>query len=566
MMKTYRIVGILFGFWFMMLIPAIGETAWADEHLNVKTETRIGFKGIYQSGTWVPINIILENRGKSIRGILELLVTSGYAFRDNLQRSAYHESLDLPAGSRKLYSFTVYIPSSTHPLTVKIIPSHGKPHSESISLREGVTEKGIVLLADHASTQQSLDGLSADYSLIKLKTGELPQSNHDYNGISAVVLRDRALVELKGEQLGALEEWIRLGGTVFLFGKVYTERIGNRLLSAGAIPVGKGDEIVSQLRDSLIASSRVALVPGLDFGLADPDPDHLQDAMLTEIPERIWKAELVLAFLVFYLVVLYLLKGSLLDRGKSGRRTRLALLSVFLLSFLTVLGAHLKEFKFGHAVTNELTYIRTSDKSGRVIKRSIIGVYSFLGGEERFVLENSGLSPVLFERNLPNPNRNADLVVSIPNDSIRLNLGRWSYLGLRMESPEELPIEIRVKEDQKGLRLVIINGSQGTLSETLFYWNEHLYLLGKVDRDVVVRFNIGELVPVLLRDYLNNSSEEPLNVMLRRYQGKKGPFLLGRLNGFPVPGLYSENNKNRLNRNRLLFEWQPSQGIPGDNG
>ena len=81
---TY-LFGPLFFLLLLGVIPAFSA--------SITMEYSLGFNGIFQLGKWAPLNIMLENRGRTTSGTLEVVVTSGSEYRRDVHDTPY--SMDI---------------------------------------------------------------------------------------------------------------------------------------------------------------------------------------------------------------------------------------------------------------------------------------------------------------------------------------------------------------------------------------------------------------------------------------------------------------------------------------
>ena len=107
----------------------------------------LGFNGHFQINKWTPITVVLENRGRTIHGTLEVVVTSGSEYQDNVYPNTYAMEIELPTNSKKRYAFTVLIKSVTHDLDMRLKQNDDILVSKSINLRSHYTEKSIVVVS-----------------------------------------------------------------------------------------------------------------------------------------------------------------------------------------------------------------------------------------------------------------------------------------------------------------------------------------------------------------------------------------------------------------------------------
>ena len=98
----------------LLFVPSIAHGS------SIDLEYRLGFNGLFTLGKWSPITISIENRGKTIKGFLEVLTTSGSEYRQDVYNRTYSTKVEIPTNSKKQYQMTVYIESFTHPLVIRL--------------------------------------------------------------------------------------------------------------------------------------------------------------------------------------------------------------------------------------------------------------------------------------------------------------------------------------------------------------------------------------------------------------------------------------------------------------
>ena len=102
------ILFFLFGF-----IAGILAAPFPAYPAAVAMDYSLGFNGYFQLHEWTPLTVVLENRGRATSGTLEVIVTSGSEYQQDVYQSTYARDVDLPHNSKKRYAFTVMIKSST---------------------------------------------------------------------------------------------------------------------------------------------------------------------------------------------------------------------------------------------------------------------------------------------------------------------------------------------------------------------------------------------------------------------------------------------------------------------
>ena len=67
-------------------------TAFSDP---IAIEYSLGFNDRFQLGKWTPLTVVLENRGRTTSGILEVIVTSGSEYLRNIHQTVYSMDVEL---------------------------------------------------------------------------------------------------------------------------------------------------------------------------------------------------------------------------------------------------------------------------------------------------------------------------------------------------------------------------------------------------------------------------------------------------------------------------------------
>jgi hypothetical protein len=67
---------------------------------SITLEYRLGFNGLFTLNKWTPVTVIIENKGKTINGHLEIIATSGSEFRRDVYNRTYSTPVELPTHSK----------------------------------------------------------------------------------------------------------------------------------------------------------------------------------------------------------------------------------------------------------------------------------------------------------------------------------------------------------------------------------------------------------------------------------------------------------------------------------
>ena len=73
----------------------------------VAMDYSLGFNGYFQLHEWTPLTVVLENRGRATSGTLEVIVTSGSEYQQDVYQSTYARDADLPHNSKKLFKYLI---------------------------------------------------------------------------------------------------------------------------------------------------------------------------------------------------------------------------------------------------------------------------------------------------------------------------------------------------------------------------------------------------------------------------------------------------------------------------
>lgn len=210
-------------------------------------EHSLGFNGIFQLDKWTPLNVMLENRGRTISGILEVVVTSGSEYRGDVNYATYSMDVELPVNSKKLYSFTVLINSFTHPLIIRLRQGEEILLSTSLNLRPHYTMKRLVLVVGNRIAPDFLSMLPEGVVPTFSRARFLPETWYGYGGVEMLILHASALKDLRERQFIALTEWVKKGGYLITAGLfnygVFSEERTRRLLAVNIL----GFERISEL-------------------------------------------------------------------------------------------------------------------------------------------------------------------------------------------------------------------------------------------------------------------------------------------------------------------------------
>ena len=169
----------------------------------------IGFNGHFQLNNWTPLSVVLDNRGRSAIGKLEVIVTSGSEYEGDVYRTIYTTDVDLPQNSKKRYTFTILLKSFTHNLIIRLRQEDDLVFSRSIDLRPHFTEKRFAVVADNYVAPDILSVLPDHLYPVNVRPKSLPETWYGYDSVKLLILQADTIRQLRDRQFQALFQWLK---------------------------------------------------------------------------------------------------------------------------------------------------------------------------------------------------------------------------------------------------------------------------------------------------------------------------------------------------------------------
>ncbi|MBF0280599.1 MAG: hypothetical protein HQM13_22585 [SAR324 cluster bacterium] len=503
-------------------------------------ESSIGFSDTFQVRKWTPFSVTLENRGKLIYGTLQIVVRSGNEYKKNLAESVYQQKVELPANSRKKYQFTLFIPSSVHPLKINLLENGKNLREETFSLKHHFTEKSMVLILGEKGNSY-LFKQPADFSKpLSVRSQELPESWFGYDGVDSVVLQDSVLKNLNKPQLEALAQWIQNGGFLILSGGinysifadekiknlVSIEVLGLKRVSrldalqefSGHAFESKSPFLILETRipgsQPLLTENEIPLVAektsgagrilflSFDFQSSlfqgwsgnayfwdwlkkfqppqEPSFIKLKERDILHALVTSISAEFPASSLIFLFFILYGLAARFFFmKIQNGQRQNILISGVF---GSCILGSIIY-FNFAHL--NEVQHSRFTLLSKHGQSRSVhaqqwVAVYSF--SETTDYIETEIQPFRLLESGYSKDLKSEPFVLEEENQQQRLHLPtrRWSHQFLKTKSSHQQTLDALVSGDGENLKIVIENQTSFDIKNGLIYYLKRLIRIGTI--------------------------------------------------------------------------------------
>jgi len=186
----------------------------------VSLDAVVGLGGVVRLGRWAPFVVTVDNRGPAIAATLGLEVFRGSDLRGTIASRSFHRTVELPARTRRRFSFAAPVATAPRPAVVTVTAEEGGEIVELARLeldlrRIAVSDRLVVAV----SSEIAFDFLAGKGSRIVYPHAEnLPDSWAGWGGADLVVVRDTASPRLAAGQAAALDRWIRAGGTAVFTG------------------------------------------------------------------------------------------------------------------------------------------------------------------------------------------------------------------------------------------------------------------------------------------------------------------------------------------------------------
>jgi hypothetical protein len=184
-------------------------------------DVSVGFAGVCRNEAWCPLRVVAANTGDDVEGELRVLVRE----RRATDASRYNQSVVLPAGSRKAYTF--YLPPGRYITPeyprVELVENGRVIASAKIPLQHLARADRFYVTVGAATGELSFLGDvepegSGDAQSVDVALEHLPEEPLAWENIDVLVLRDIDTQLLSPGQRAALRTWLQHGGQLILGG------------------------------------------------------------------------------------------------------------------------------------------------------------------------------------------------------------------------------------------------------------------------------------------------------------------------------------------------------------
>jgi len=220
-----RLVGLtLTLLWLAVSLPAesLAAPSAADA---LQLAVRPGFGGAVKLGTWVPVELEIQNAGAATVGEVQVQVDGqtnrGYYNRPPI---VYRQSVELPSRARKRLTMDVFVPSVDEKLRAQIVSGGQTYAAQEVSFER--VAAGELFCGVLTGGKPGLDFLGAidlggPYRrprLVNLDVTDIPSSPILLQSLDCVIMSNLSTASLGDGQRAALDGWVESGGLLVVGG------------------------------------------------------------------------------------------------------------------------------------------------------------------------------------------------------------------------------------------------------------------------------------------------------------------------------------------------------------
>ena len=233
----------------VLSVSLLTATAKADEDVTMRVKP--GFNGVYKLQSLVMVQIIIDNKGSDLSGMLVLIPEEHRNSWDNIN---YTMEVSVPAGETKKVEFLVPGEVIANSSKINLVSSNrvlAWSPLQGLQIRDGIlivgiSERGDIYkpIVDSVSIGDFIRPITAK----TIETGDLPQELLALRAVDIIVLDRELMDSVLPDQEKAIESWVAGGGVLIISqggdkGKIIAENNGNPLLYRQ--PLGEGVIVTS---------------------------------------------------------------------------------------------------------------------------------------------------------------------------------------------------------------------------------------------------------------------------------------------------------------------------------
>lgn len=184
---------------------------------SVSLNAQVGFDGIHEAGTPLPLVVTVRNDGPPIEGEIRAIVPSG---GNDL---VYSAPVSLPAGADKRVSLVIHNSAFGNRINVQLVSDSQAIVKTEVNVLNTISSDELfygIVSADPGGLAflETIPGGRTDAAVAFLTPNDLPEVSIAWNGLDVLVLDDTDTTRLTPAQLSALRAWVESGGQLVVTG------------------------------------------------------------------------------------------------------------------------------------------------------------------------------------------------------------------------------------------------------------------------------------------------------------------------------------------------------------
>lgn len=186
-----------------------------------------GFGGAFETGTWVPINLLIETPSISGSGIVSLSIPYGSIYSQD--RDLYLVQREISFTGKGFQRMQFLIPIKRSDRVLVTVHKEGELlFQKEVSLFPiNPGSRKILILSKNPSLdfiQNLVPASGESFSSLYTHPEYLPENAAGYSGVDALVIHNLSLTGVSQAQFLAIRDWIRAGGNLIICGGIHLRR------------------------------------------------------------------------------------------------------------------------------------------------------------------------------------------------------------------------------------------------------------------------------------------------------------------------------------------------------
>jgi hypothetical protein len=181
----------------------------ADTGLHV--EATYGFNRIAKMGRFMQVKVSIKNEGPSFAGKVNIEIP-GLSTTES-----YQKKVEIESSSSKEYILSIPITQENMNFSIQLLSKEGSILLSSEAKSNAPTNINLVYVGILSDTDVSVDNVSkSDLKAIPLGVGDIPTQAVGLDSIDVLLVSDIQIDQLGNDQIKAIREWVRLGGSLVI--------------------------------------------------------------------------------------------------------------------------------------------------------------------------------------------------------------------------------------------------------------------------------------------------------------------------------------------------------------